>query len=212
MPPNWSFVERERAKRVLSDRDAQQRRGGIIILLSATMWHHIRADEGVSAASAAQSAPRPCSVHNRGRRSHIHPERKTPAAATVDPDQVRRSLKGSKLPPEPLTSEREPAVGAARVFVLESSISSSDSTGRRNRALVEAFTRSRGFPDEERREQKKRGAEEPRRVWCGASSASPPHARFGGCFYLSVLQFHVRGSHGCSDLPERVSEGFQTFN
>lgn len=44
----------------------------------------------------------------------------------------------------------------------------------------------------------------------------PPRLRhtlaFGGCFYLSVPQFRVRGSHGCSDLSERVSEGFQTFN
>lgn len=162
MPPNWSFVERERAKRVLSDRDAQQRRGGIIILLSATMWHHIRADEGVSAASAAQSAPRPCSVHNRGRRSHIHPERKTPAAATVDPDQVRRSLKGSKLPPEPLTSEREPAVGAARVFVWRARSAVRTPPGgetglwwRRSHAAADFQTRS--GESKRRREQKSRG-------------------------------------------------------
>lgn len=211
MLPNWSFVEGEWAKRGLSDRDAQQRRGEIIILLSATMWHHIRTDEGVSAASAAQSASLPSSVHNRGRRSRVHPERKTPAAATVDPDEVRRSSKGTKLPQNRRLQSTNPRFQppASSFRELNQQL---DSIRKTNRAVVGAFTRSRGFPDEERAEQKKKEIKKPRRVWSGASSASPPRARFGGCFCLSVPQFHVRGSHGCSDLPERVSEGFQTFN
>lgn len=196
---------------MLSDRDAQQRRGEIIILLSATMWHHIRTDEGASAAPPALSASLPSSVHKRGRRSRIHPESETPAAATVDPDEVRRSLEGTKLPQnrglQSTNPPLQPPASSSRELNQQL-----DSIRKTSRALVEAFTRSRGFPDEERGEQKKNEIKKPRRVWCGASSAPPPHARFGGCFYLSVPQLRVRGSHGCSDLPERVSEGFQTFN
>lgn len=101
----------------------------MIILLSATMWLHIRTDEGVSAASAPQSAPLPSYCAQQRLRGCVeerlgltHPPgaaEETPAAATVDPDQVRRGSAGSETPPEPLSSELSAAQSAIRLHQRE---------------------------------------------------------------------------------------------
>lgn len=90
-------------------------------------------------------------LHEGAAVAHASTLRSTPAAATVDPDEVRRSSEGTKLPPEPPTSER----GAACVFV--SGAQSAISLHREEKpGSGEAFARSRGCPGEEWREQKRK--------------------------------------------------------
>lgn len=100
--------------------------------------------------------------------AHASTLRDSPAAATVDPDQVGRN----QTPPEPPSSEREPA--SAAFPRLNQQL---DSIGKRPGALLKPFTRSRAFPGEAWSEQKGSTSRKPRRLCCGASSASPPHAR-----------------------------------
>ena len=173
----------------------------MILLLGATMWHHIRTEEGGSAAD------RPVRL----------PLTRAPCAALRLQQQLilARSVRRSKLLQNRCVHSAKPRRGRLNQQL--------GSIRERKRAVEERVHAAAGFQarsgesgKESNKKKTRKKKKTPRRLWCGASSASPPHARFGGCFWLSVPRFGVgpwvRGSHGRSDPSERVSEAFQTFN
>lgn len=180
---------------------AQRRSGDIIILLSATMWHHIRADEGVS-------APRSASLPSSWREQQLIPARS--GAARREPNSTGTGR---------LRSTDARSAAQPRLFRFEGFNQQLDSIREgRTRVLAVRSHAAAGFQarrgeGEKKRRKEKKGERSPGGFGVEHPTRLTPHTTaLADVFYLSVPQFGVRGSHGCSDLPERVSEGSETFN